>query len=227
MEVLPYPYIDIHTHRDILKRNSVVSVCSFFVQNYQDAINKHGNYFTIGLHPWHTGSVDLEESLSKIEQVALLPECIGIGEIGLDHVITAPFDKQLVAFERQLILAKKMKLPVIIHNVKSFSEILHAIKIVNFDCPVIFHGFTGKIQMAQQILHGGAYLSFGKSLSHSYIRSALDLVPVNRIFFETDEGSCTIEEVYDVAIKLLHTPVERCTQFVYENFINVFTKYNG
>lgn len=227
---MDYPYIDIHNHDIIPKENNIVSICSFFVQKFELEYNQYDSYFTIGLHPWHVDDVNLPEILSKLEEVARLPNCIGIGEIGLDKVTSSSFNNQIIAFEQQLLLAKKLDMPVVIHNVRSLAEILHSIKKTKFENSVIFHGFTGKTQMASQIINtsNSFYLSFGKSLINSSIlQDTLSLFPVSKLFFETDEGPYPIEEIYNKAAHILHSSVSDCKKIVYNNFINVFKKYNA
>ena len=184
-----YPYIDIHNHVFTAINNNSVSICSFFVQGYEYSENQDNIYFTVGLHPWHVDNVNLPQILPKIEEIAKLASCIGIGEIGLDRVASASFEKQLAAFEAQVIQAKKLALPVIIHNVRCLQEIQQVLKQAKFDLPVVFHGFTGKIEMAKQILSfGNSYLSFGKSILVNKDNKILNLLPLDRIFFETDES---------------------------------------
>ena len=219
------PFIDIHNHHNIENNNNTVSIYSFFAQYYQKAINQTNGYYTIGLHPWHTNDVDINNALIKIEQIAILPNCIGIGEIGIDHASTASINKQLIAFEQQLLIAKKLQLPVIIHNVRSLTEILQIIKKIKFEYPVVFHGFTGKTEMAQQITNTRAYLSFGESLAHH--NTAIKSVPSNNFFFETDESEYTIQDIYNMASYKLNTPIESLKQIVYNNFTTVFTKYHA
>ena len=227
--MLTHPYIDIHTHGNMPDDEQHISVVSMFAQDYQQASTFDKKYFSIGLHPWHVNDVNINDILPSIEQTVQSPYCLGIGEIGLDHVSTVPLDKQIIAFEKQLLLAQQLELPVILHNVKSLTEITQLLKKVKFNQPVIFHGFTGKIEMAYQILeYGNTFLSFGKSIHHSNTSLSLDLIPINRIFFETDDDkNLNIEEVYQTATGLLHSTVDKCKERIYNNFITVFKKYNA
>lgn len=221
------PYIDIHNHKISQINNKSVSICSFFVQNYECADNQSLSYYTVGLHPWHADNVDFDEALAKMEQIIHQPNCIAVGEIGLDHVSTASYNKQLIAFERQLCLAQKVGLPVIIHNVKSLAEIVGIIKKQKFNYPIIFHDFRGKLQMAEQLISLGAYLSFGVALMHSYTNDVLQLVPTDRVFFETDDSNYTIEEVYATASKVSNIPIDTWKDIVYNNFTKIFKRYNA
>ena len=221
------PYIDIHTHHKPNCKSDVISIRSLLVQDYNEAKNYNG-YFTIGLHPWYIKDIDTDKTLQIIEQVAVLPNCLGIGEIGIDHLTDSPVDKQLALFERQLILADKLQLPVVIHNVRSLTEILQALKILKFENPFIFHGFTGKQEMAEQIIHAGGYLSFGKSLfTHQHTQEALKSTAKDKFFFETDNSDQPIEDVYNKASEIANIPIIDCKQTVYNNFTKIFTKYNA
>ncbi|MEJ7230849.1 TatD family hydrolase, partial [Staphylococcus epidermidis] len=75
--------------------------------------------FIYGIIGWHpVDAIDCtEERLEWIENLAKHPKIIGIGEMGLDyHWDTSPADVQKEVFRKQIALAKRVKLPIIIHN---------------------------------------------------------------------------------------------------------------
>lgn len=163
-------------------------------------------YFSLGIHPWkakeidfsasiqlsaaealpekasHSLSQNLQESLRHMLQH---PRVVLMGEIGLDKVCDAPYDKQLKLFEQQLMLAAELNKPVILHVVKAIDDVLALHKRFSSSIPAwIVHGFRGNAQQAQQYLRHGFHLSFG--LRHN--ADALRICPPDRRFFETDDA---------------------------------------
>ncbi|MBO5768735.1 MAG: TatD family hydrolase, partial [Bacteroidales bacterium] len=111
------------------------------------------------------------------------PRVVLMGEIGLDKLCDAPFDKQRQLFEQQLSLAAEMKKPVILHVVKAMDEVLALHRRFSSQIPAwIIHGFRGNAQQAQQYLRHGFHLSFGPR----YNPDAFQATPPARRLFETD-----------------------------------------
>ncbi len=66
-----------------------------------------------------------EEDLLRIEQLANHPKVVAIGEMGLDyHWDKSPKDVQKEVFRKQIRLAKKVQLPIIIHNREATKDII-------------------------------------------------------------------------------------------------------
>lgn len=151
-------------------------------------------YFSIGIHPWKAASPEAQQLLDEsgaftytaVESFRSLlqhPRVVLMGEIGLDKLCDAPFDKQLLLFEQQLLLAADLRKPVILHVVKAMDEVLALHRRFSSQIPAwIIHGFRGNAQQAQQYLRHGFHLSFGP---HHH-PAALQATPPHRRFFETD-----------------------------------------
>ena len=103
-----------------------------------------------------------------------------------------PLDIQKNVFLRQAVLAEKLKKPLIIHCVKAWGELIAIRKIVKPHIPWIIHGFRGNGELAQQLILQGFYLSFGEHFQISSLRR----VWPERLLIETDESSCSIQDIY-------------------------------
>lgn len=192
---------DIHTHNKLLIHNpNAIVNC-----NADDDFSPHP-LFSLGFHPWDVdamwegGFEKVEQSVLQIESKGLLSKLAAIGEIGLDKNRGGAMQAQMDCFRRMLGLADRYVKPVILHCVKAVDEILMILNEENFSLPVVFHGFRGKPEQARQLLNKGFYLSFGPKFNDESIKLAYE---AKRMFLETDDSRVGIEDVYELAGKVL------------------------
>jgi len=136
-----------------------------------------------------------ETSLSQIgrledwlESRSGYQKLVAVGEIGLDKLCSVDYGLQQQVFERQLILAERFNLPVIIHNRKSDQAILKAIDSIACLTGVI-HGFTGSIETARQFIDRGFKLGIGGAVTWSNarkVKSMVEQLPLESMVLETD-----------------------------------------
>lgn len=147
---------------------------------------------TVGIHPHDTANLSTDD-LDDIE--ALIDnkrgQIVGYGEIGLDYVkLYAPKDKQIKAFNDQLAISKKHRLPVIIHDREAHEDILTILrKHGPFDYGGIMHCFSGDMEYAKKVLDLGFHISIPGIVT---FKNATDLqlvateIPLDRMLVETD-----------------------------------------
>lgn len=180
-------------------------------------------YFSTGIHPWHINVDKVNEHLTVIEQRLQLPDCIALGECGLDKRIEIPLNIQGQVFEKQLLLAKKYQKPVILHLVAAFQELIEIKNRLQPGVPMIIHGFSKNAQVAKQLLDNGFYLSFGKYLFRNpELLEVFATVPANRFFLETDTIEEGIAQVYARAAQARNLDIEVLKDIVETNFKNIF-----
>ncbi|WP_116787585.1 TatD family hydrolase [Flavobacterium psychrotrophum] len=180
-------------------------------------------YFSTGIHPWYIDTDNVEEHLNIVEHCLQQPNCLALGECGLDKRIEIPLDVQVAIFEKQLLLAKKYQKPVILHLVAAFQELIEIKKRLNVDMPMIVHGFSKNAQVAKQLLDNGFYLSFGKYLLRNpELSEVFAGVPDDRFFLETDTIEEGITEVYAKASAAKNIDIELLKDIVSTNFKTVF-----
>jgi len=215
------PYIDLHTHQPESGDTEVLQIVNLMAgSNPPEDLR----YFSLGIHPWqllHAKETSLE--LAMIRQLEM-SGLAAIGEAGLDKAIGITLREQIPVFRMQADLAAAMGLPLIVHAVKSYAEIIEVRKEITDPSPWIIHGFSGHPQMASQLVQQGFYLSFGHALtiSGSKASAAIKNVPPDRIFLETDESNFTIREIYHQASVLLGLKLEDLRNLVGASFKQLF-----
>lgn len=145
---------------------------------------------TIGVHPWYVKETHFPV-LNEIEKIAQQHKIVGIGEIGLDRKIDEPsFELQEEMFIKQLEIAKKINLPVIIHCRGAFPDLIRIVKKVGLPSKGgMIHAYKGNLEITKQLLPLGFYFSFGCGLTYpqsSKRIEALKLIFPNKILLETD-----------------------------------------
>lgn len=181
-------------------------------------------YFSTGIHPWYIQEDKITEHVAITEQRLQLPNCLALGECGLDKRIEIPLSLQTEVFEKQLMVAKKYKKPVILHLVAAFQELIEVTERLQPGVPMIVHGFSKNAQVAKQLLDKGFYLSFGKYLLRNpELSEVFAQVPGDRFLLETDTMEETLEEVYTKAAEARGTTIEEIEKIVSNNFKTVFT----
>lgn len=171
---------------------------------------------TAGIHPWEADRMPVDSLLPLGETVQ------AIGETGLDFAKGAPREAQYTAFRTQLELARQYGLPVVIHCVRAFNEVMRELAA----CPpraAIFHGFIGSPEQARQAVAAGHYLSFGERTFRSpKTVEAMRATPLERLFLETDDSPTPIEEIYRRAANQLGIPETRLQETTLANYKTIF-----
>ena len=190
--------IDIHTHRITNNASDIVSISA-------DDYTPHIKACSIGIHPWHI-SPDWQDQMDRIRNLASAPNVYMIGECGLDNVrLTASTEEQETVFRHHIDISEQARKPLIIHCVKSIDRLIAIKKQIQPRQTWILHGFRGKPQQAAQLLAQGIELSFGP---HFNDKSLLAAYQQHCLWFETDDSTSTIAEVYDQASQSLGTSIE-------------------
>ena len=154
-------------------------------------------YAAVGIHP-HDVEMMTEEMLSEIETLAQNPKVKAIGEIGLDYYRDlSPRELQKKWFIEQLRLAKKLNLPVVIHDRDANEDVLKILKEERqFETGVLMHCYSGSKELALQYVKLGAYISIAGPLTYKNARKTVEVVeavPVDRLMIETDAPYLTPE----------------------------------
>lgn len=217
--VTAIPFIDIHTHSDALPKSTVT------VKNLApgDAIPAFSgkNFYSVGLHPWkvNTERGDNDQML-MMEDALELDHVIFVGECGLDKLAEAAFDEQMRAFNAQAFMGEEYQKPLVIHCVKAWNEVVELHKKNNPSVPWIFHGYNGSVELTRQLLDKKFMFSFGEMLfrENSKAIESFRVLPLEKIFFETDEYEGPVEKVYKRGAELKNISVEILKEAIWENF---------
>ncbi len=220
-------YINIHGHRQSNTIEELV-IQNLMAKDFPPEDIENG-YYSVGFHPYNVGKVDKQETLNNVHLALEHPRVLAVGEIGLDKSIEAPLEEQLGIFEKQVELAESAKLPVILHVVRSFNEMLGFMKAQQPIIPMIIHGYNGSPEMAEELVKAGFLISFGEAITgeHSKIVESLQKVPIEMMFLETDEGDMDIRELYQFAAEVKGISEDHLRVQLYENARTHLSRFNN
>ena len=147
-------------------------------------------YAAVGWHP--VDAIDMtDKDLAWIEELAAHPKVVALGEMGLDyHWDKSPKHIQKEVFRKQIALAKKVKLPIIIHNREATMDIVEILKEEGaHEVGGIMHCFSGSIETAKECMKMNFYISFGGPVTFKNAKNVKEVaaaIPVERLLIETD-----------------------------------------
>jgi TatD DNase family protein len=144
---------------------------------------------TVGVHP-HGAKYVTPEVLRELEELAGSTRVVAIGEVGLDYYRDlSPRDVQRSVFAAQLELARKVELPVILHNRQSTDDLVAILRKASRKHVGVVHSFLGDGALAEIFLGLGLYLGIGGPLTYpanAALRDAVRDAPLDRLVLETD-----------------------------------------
>jgi len=148
-------------------------------------------YFSAGIHPLDIEDDTCDTDFKEIEKMAAHPKCKAIGEIGLDYHYddAAEPQKQKEAFIRQLDMAVKLDMPVIIHIREAMQDSLEILKMYKGRVRGVIHCFSGSAESCKELVKMGYYIGFTGVVTFKNARKALEamkVVPFDRLLIETD-----------------------------------------
>lgn len=161
-----------------------ISKAMEIIEDYSDI------YASVGWHP--VDAVDMvDEDLKWIETLTEHPKVVALGEMGLDyHWDKSPKDVQKEVFRKQIQLARRLDLPIIIHNREATEDIITILKEEDAsEVGGIMHCFSADWESAKKCLDLGFHLSFGGPVTFKNAKETRDVaeqVPLDRLLIETD-----------------------------------------
>lgn len=165
-----------------------------------DVCRRHPGYCypALGLHPedvkadWQT-QLDIVEKAIRTHR----DELVAIGEIGLDYYWDKTYKaEQQEVLRRQLLLARELDLPVILHNRESTEDIINCVKAVSLQpsafSPLrgVFHCFSGSKETAEQVLRMGFHLGIGGVLTFKNSKLGDQLAAIEEQLRDTEISKC-------------------------------------
>jgi TatD DNase family protein len=147
-------------------------------------------YAAVGWHP--VDAIDMtDDDLEWIEELAAHEKVVAIGEMGLDyHWDKSPKDVQKEVFRKQIQLAKKVKLPIIIHNRDATADVVDILREEDAkEVGGIMHCFTGSLEVAKECMEMNFYISFGGPVTFKNAKKPKEVVkeiPLDKLLIETD-----------------------------------------
>ncbi|MCL2084930.1 MAG: TatD family hydrolase [Oscillospiraceae bacterium] len=144
-------------------------------------------YAAAGTHPHEAAGFD-DRQAAALRRLYSNPKVVAVGEIGLDYRYDhSPRDVQRACFERQLELAARLRLPVIVHEREAYEDTINILS--GYNVRAVFHCYSGSAEAAKRIINMGHYISFTGIITFPKVRNALETaawVPADRFMLETD-----------------------------------------
>ena len=209
-EPLPSPVVDGHTHLDACGCRDAVDVAAAMERAAAvgveavitvaddlasahwvvDAAHWHpAVHAAVALHPTRADRLD-DDARAELERLAADPRVVAVGETGLDHYWDyAPPAAQADAFAWHIDLAKRLDKPLMIHDRDAHDDVLAILGAEGAPRSVVFHCFSGGVDMARRCLDAGYHLSLAGPVSFRNAGELADvarLAPLERLLVETD-----------------------------------------
>ena len=144
-----------------------------------------GVWATAGVHPH-----DAKDGVEGLDELLDLPEVVAVGECGLDyHYDHSPRDVQAEVFRRQIAIAHRRDIPLVIHTRSAWDDTFAILDAEGTPRRTVFHCFTGGAAEVAECLARGALLSFSGIItfpSGGDLRDAAAACPLDRLLVETD-----------------------------------------
>ncbi|ADN02799.1 TatD family hydrolase [Spirochaeta thermophila] len=179
----------------------IVSICNSlrdFSTVYENLKSVSHVYHAVGVAPSEVTSPGRDWEL-KIEESVRLPRVVAIGETGLDYYRKfGDRDSQIELFIRQLELAEKFDLPVIIHNREAGKDVLEILREKLPPRGGILHCFSENWDFARKALELNLYISFAGNVTYRNARDLQEVarkIPLDRMLVET-ESPFMVPSVY-------------------------------
>lgn len=196
-------------------------------------------YTTVGISPNDIPENDFEKCYKEIEKLAKNKKVVAIGEIGLDYYWNKENkEKQIEFFKKQIEIANKNDLPVMIHTRDAIMDTIEIIKNNNFVKPGIFHCCPLNLELIKAGLKKNFYISFAGPITFKNSKNANEIisqVPLENILIETDSPYLSPEpnrgkrndsrNVFYIAKKIAEVKemtVEEIAKITYENAMKAF-----
>ena len=213
--------INIHTH---FKGNTGIEI----INSDTTLLN---TTYSFGLAPWvleNISEFDFENLDKKTEYIKIITHknCISIGEIGLDKNLSIDLNNQIQLFINQIIISEEYKLPILLHCVKSWNEILKIREEIKPIQPWVFHGFR-KTNLLESILKSGVHISIGAAIMKDLkLQECIKKIPNDRLFLETDNSKdYTIYDIYEKVASIKNISLQTLENQLFINTKNTFTKW--
>ena len=188
-----------------------------------EIIYRYPNVFmTIGFHPDEVDDLT-DKDINDLEVlIKTNKKIVGIGEIGLDYYhndMNKEIQKEF--FEKQLALAEKYDLPVVIHSRDSIQDVYDILK--EHKCRGVIHCFSGSLEMAKRFIDLGFYLGIGGVLTfkNSKLKEVVSELSLDNIVLETDSPYLAPEPYrghtnYPKNIKIIATELRKIKEITLE-----------
>lgn len=143
-------------------------------------------YSAVGIHP--ECILDQDVNFSDLENLSKNKKVVAIGEIGLDyHYNSDNKALQIDYFEKQILMANKLSLPILVHDREAHNDTLNLLR--KHKPKGVVHCFSGSLEMAEEILKLGMFIGVGGVVTFKNAKKLVEVVeniPLESLLLETD-----------------------------------------
>lgn len=145
-------------------------------------------YAAIGVHP-HNAKDTPDDYIVSLRELATNKKVVAIGEIGLDyHYNHSPPDRQKEVFFQQMLLAKELNLPIVVHNREAHKDTLDAVLSIP-GLKGVFHSYSGSVETAKILIKAGFYISVSGVVTYKNAKTLPEVAKIvdeDKLLIETD-----------------------------------------
>ena len=194
--------IDTHAHLDMLTEFDIsgvgkVIIPSVEIKTMDKVVELSDNknvYSMVGIYPTEAKTYT-KEIENKMIELAKNPKVVAIGEIGLDYYWDKTFvDLQKEVFIKQIKLANKLNLPIVVHDREAHKDCYDIVKEYNNGSDVVFHCFSGSAEFMKECVKQGWYIALGGVITFKNaikMKEVAKEVPLDKLVLETDSPYLT------------------------------------
>ena len=203
--------VDAHTHR--LPRDPGQTALVNLLPDSPSADSDEDVFFSCGIHPRDLGRFTSDE---LVETLCRIP-CAAVGECGLDSSLTVSLEEQEKSFRAQIVLSEELNLPLVVHCVRQYYELIRIRKELMPRQPWLIHGFRGNPEVGKALLGHGMILSLSPVwLMH--LERFPEWLPDDAFLLETDESGLLLRVIYSHAAKLRGESMEDLAGILQKTF---------
>lgn len=230
--------------KEVYEANITRIVCAGYnIKSSEEAIEIANNnefiYATCGISPNDIDGVK-EEEYEKIYHLAKNNKVVAIGEIGLDYYWNKENKEiQKQAFIKQIEIANKLNLPIVIHTREAVADTIDIIK-NKITCKQkgVFHCCPQNIELIKEGLKLGFYISFAGPITFKNSKNAdtiIKEIPLERLLIETDSpylspepfrgtvnDSRNVKYIAKKIAEVKQVPLEQVAKATYDNALAIF-----
>lgn len=192
----------------------------------------------VGIFPSEAKTYSPEIEARMIER-AKNKKIVAVGEIGLDYYWDKSFNNiQKVVFAKQIRLANKLNLPIVVHDREAHKDCFDILKQENNGSKVLFHCFSGSVEFMRECVKEGWNIALGGVVTFKNavkMKEVAQEVPLEKLVLETDSPYLTpvpyrgkenkpayIRYVAEEIAKLRNMPVEELIDITTTNAEELF-----
>ena len=197
---------------EIIKETLSSGVSNFIVSGYNIESSKKaieiakeydGVYAIVGISPNDVENIktdeDIKEYVSEIEKITKSDKVVAIGEIGLDYYWNKENkDIQKQLFIKQIELANKLELPIVIHTRDAFIDTIDILKQNNVNKKGIFHCCPLNMELIKEAIKLDFYISLSGVITFKNAKNVeeiINMIPEDKLLIETDSPYLSPEPV--------------------------------